>query len=205
MGWIPARRRASAPGRRAPSNSASPFADEHQRDVGERREIATGADAALRRNDGRDAAIQQIAQAFGDDGPDAGKTFGQHIGADEHHAADFVASQRRAHSAGVGADHVALELLQFFGRDANVGEQSDAGVDGVDRGVAERELFDHGARAEHGGESGGVDLHGLAQLRDARNSSKVRREPSREIMAPTVVPTSAFRCTKRQAGLGSRD
>ena len=143
------------------------FADEHQRDVGQRREIATGADAALRRNDGRHAAIQQIAQAFRDHGPDARKTFGEHVGADEHHAADFVAGERRPHSAGVRADHVALQLLELVGRDANVGEQSDAGVDGIDRGVAEREFFDHRARAEHRRKGGGVDLYSLVRLRNA--------------------------------------
>ena len=74
MGWIPARRRASAPGSAGAVELGFAFADEHQRDVGERREIATGADAALRRNDGRDAAIQQIAQALRNDRADAGKT-----------------------------------------------------------------------------------------------------------------------------------
>jgi hypothetical protein len=64
----------------------------------------------------------------------------------------------------VGADHVALELLEFVGRDANVGEQSDTSIDGVDRGVAQREFFDHGARAEHGGQGGGGDLDELAGL-----------------------------------------
>jgi hypothetical protein len=152
MGWMPARRRASAPGRRAPFELGFAFADEHQRDVGQRREIAAGADAALRRNDGRDAAIQQIAEAFRNERADAGKSLGEHVGADEHHAADFVASERRADSAGVRADHVALELLELLGRDANVGQQSDAGVDGVNRGVARGKLFDHRARAEHGGE-----------------------------------------------------
>jgi hypothetical protein len=67
----------------------------------------------------------------------------------------------------VRADHVALKLFQFVGRNANVGQQSDAGVDGVDRGVPEREFFDYSARAEHSWESGGIDLHAFAALGDA--------------------------------------
>src|SRR5580698_3591842 len=140
------------------------FPDEHQRDVGEWSEIATGADTALRGNDGRDAAIQEIAKTLRDDGANTGKSLGEHIGADEHHAADFIAGERGADTAGVRADHVALQLLQFAGRDTNVGQQSDAGVDGVHRIVAGGEPFDHGAGVQHRGQSVGINSHRLVQL-----------------------------------------
>ena len=59
------------------------------------------------------------------------------------------------------ADHIALKLLQFARLYTHVRQQSDAGVDGIYRSVAQREFLHHGARAEHARESGGVDLHGL--------------------------------------------
>ena len=114
------------------------FADQHQRHVGQRREIARRAHAALRRHDRRDAAIQQIAEALGDQRPDAGESLGQHVGADQHHGADHVARQRIADAGGMRADHVALQLVEILARNADVGQQPDAGVDRVDRSVARR-------------------------------------------------------------------
>ena len=47
------------------------FADQHQRHVRQRREVARRAHAALRRHHRRDAAIQQLAQALGHQRADA--------------------------------------------------------------------------------------------------------------------------------------
>ena len=44
--------------------------------------------------------------------------------------------ERVADAGAMRADHVALQLVEIFARDADVGKQADAGVDGVDRVVA---------------------------------------------------------------------
>ena len=94
---------------------------------------------------------------LGDQRPDAGKALGQHVGADQHHGAHFVASERRPNPAGVRAHHVALELFQILRRHTDVGQQSDAGVHCVNRSLSGGELLHHGARLLHVGDGGGVD------------------------------------------------
>jgi hypothetical protein len=95
----------------------------------------------------------------------------------------------------VRANHVALELFELFGRDAHVGEQSDAGVDGVDGGVAERQFFDHGARAEHGGEGGRGDLDGLVALGDALEFIEGE-------VGAVEGDHGSYRCTNGSRGIG---
>ena len=123
------------------------FADQDQRHVGERSQIARRAHAALRRHDGRDAAIQQIAEPLGDQRPDAREALREDVGADQHHGAHDVARQRIADAGAVGADHVALQLVEIFAGNADVGQQADAGIDGVDRVVAGGQPVDERARA----------------------------------------------------------
>ncbi len=91
-------RSASAPGRIGALEFRLAFADQHQRHVRQRRQIARRAHAALRRNHRRDAAVDQIAQTLGHQRTDAGEAFGQHIGADQHHGAHRIARQRFAHA-----------------------------------------------------------------------------------------------------------
>ena len=113
IGSMPARRRASPPGSDCALEFGLAFADQHQRHVRQRRQVARSAHAALRRHHRRDAAVQQIAKAFGHQRADAGEALGQHVGADQHHGAHHFARQRLAHAGRVRADHVALQLLQI--------------------------------------------------------------------------------------------
>ena len=85
-----------------------PFADQHQRDVRQRRQVARRAHAALRRDHRRHAAVQQLAQALGHQRPDAREPLGQHVGANQHHGAHHFPRQRLAHSRRVRTHHVAL-------------------------------------------------------------------------------------------------
>ena len=52
------------------------LADQHERQVRHRGQIAAGADTATTRNPGIDRAIEEIAQALGDHRPCAGESFG---------------------------------------------------------------------------------------------------------------------------------
>ncbi len=131
------------------------FADHHQRHVGERGEIATGADASTRGDHRRDAAVEEVAQSFRDQGADAGESAGQYDGADQHHGSGLGAREGFADARGVRADHVALKRGEIVGGNADVGKQADAGVDGVHGVVTSGEFFDHGAGAAHGFDRGG--------------------------------------------------
>ena len=127
------------------------LSDEGEGHVGEGREVSAGAYAAARGDDGRDVVVEQVADALGDEGTDAGEAFGQDVGADEHHAADDSAGQRLTHATAVGADEVELHLLEVVVLQTYVGEESDAGVEGVD-GLGSG---DGGVYGEAGGGHGG--------------------------------------------------
>jgi len=137
------------------------FADQHQRDMRQRSKIAARPHAALRWNHRRDAAIQQVAQSLGYQRPNPGKTFGQHIGANQHHGANFRGRQRIAHPAGVRADNIALQLLQLIGGHANIGQQSHASIYRINRRIPGREPFHHGPRPFHSRNRWGSDLDGF--------------------------------------------
>ncbi len=125
------------------------FADQDQRHVGERRQIAARAHAALRRNHGRDAAIEKIAEALGYQGTDAGVAFGKHVGADQHHGAHNLARERLADAHAVRADDIALELVELVARDAHIGEQPHAGIDRINGIVAGGEAIDERSGTIH--------------------------------------------------------
>ena len=127
-------RRAAAPRRRHPRalELRLAFADQHQRHVGQRSQIAARPDAAPRRHHRRDAAIQQIAQPLAP--PPAGCPKRPSPARSRGSASSRAPPSRRqrlAHAAGVRAHDVALQLFEIVRRNARIGQQSDARVDGV--------------------------------------------------------------------------
>ena len=174
-----------------------------------------GAHAALRRHHGRHAAIEQLAEAFGDQRPDAREALGQHIGADQHHGAHHLARQRFAHADAVRADHVALELIQVLARDAHIGEHAHARIHRVDGCFAGGQPVDERARLFHRG--AGVrsefDLRGT-RLRDGARVGygepmAIDREGHRAILAARwkalrLGKTGGGNAGRRQGWLGSR-
>ena len=179
MGSMPARARASPPGRTRACEFGLAFADQHQGHVRQRGEVARGAHAALRRHHRSDAAVEQVAEALGHQRADAGEALGQHVGADQHHGADHLARQRIAHAGGVRADHVALQLVEIAARNAHVGQQSDAGVDGVDGVVAGSQAVDEGARGQHGFDGGGRERDLAARRRGRSVQTSAMERDSR--------------------------
>src|SRR3954447_14641639 len=91
------------------------------------------------------------------------------VGADEHHGANDVAGERVAHARAVRADDVALELIEVFAGDADIREQADAGVDGVDGIVSGGEGVDEGARDLHAGDGVGGEVDVDASVGDGAN------------------------------------
>ena len=91
-------------GARLGTSASSPtvavaFADQHERQMGERREVAARADrSAARARRGWTPAVEQREQVLERRAPDAREALGQHVGAQRHrraHGADRAAGRRR--------------------------------------------------------------------------------------------------------------
>ena len=63
------------------------------REVGQRGEVAAGADAAARWNDGRHGSVQHRAEQVRDIDPHAREPDGKRVGAQEQHRAHHVPGQ----------------------------------------------------------------------------------------------------------------
>ena len=142
------------------------FADDAEREVGERGEVAGGADGALRGDHGMHAAIQQQGEGLGEDGAHAAIAQGQGVGAQGHDDAGFGLGERRAEAAGVAADEVELEVGEFVIGDADFAELAEAGIDAVDGEVVIGGAAHYGAGSFHLGDGGGRDVDAHGGVRD---------------------------------------
>jgi hypothetical protein len=103
-----------------------------------------------------DAVIEKGEEGFEELGADAAASFGEDVGAEEEHGADFVLGEGIAESAGVAADEIALEDLDLPGLDADVGELAESGVDAVGGFAAGEEGIDDRA--------GGTDARDCSRI-----------------------------------------
>ena len=122
------------------------FADQHQRRVRQRREIARRADRADRRHDRRDVRVQEPDQLRAHRGPHARQTARQRRAEQDHHRAHDLDRQRLAHARGVREDQVALHLAQLGVVDALLRQRAEAGVDAVEHLAARHRLLERVAR-----------------------------------------------------------
>ncbi len=122
------------------------FADQHQRQVRERREVAAGADRPAARHARVHAAVEQREQQLERRAPDAGEALRQDVGAQRHRRAHGADRQRLADAGGVAAQQIQLQRAERVARNRGLGERAEAGVDAVDRLVAGRLAIDDRAR-----------------------------------------------------------
>ena len=109
-GAIPARGSASAAGRSAPVGVAHlALADQRQRDVCQRRQVAGAAERAVLGHDRGDAGVEQGGQRRGGLGPDAGAAGGQRRQPQQHQRPHHLALDLRPAAGGVRADQRALQ------------------------------------------------------------------------------------------------
>ena len=108
-----------------------PFADERQREMRERREVARGADRATARHDRQHASVEEREEQL--DGLDPGPrvSLRQRVRAQEHRRADDLGGIRVADTAGVRAKEPQLQLGGLLFRDRDGHEAAEAGVDAV--------------------------------------------------------------------------
>ena len=112
------------------------LADQDQRQVGQRSEIAARADRALLRHEGDHVALEhrdeQVQRALADPAVSSGED----VRAQKHQRAHGRGRQRGARACGVGEDQVALQLAQIGARDGHLGQGAEARVHPVGRDTA---------------------------------------------------------------------
>ena len=113
-GDSPARRERlpSAAHRRIVTHPGVALADEHERQVGERGEVAARADRSAARHARVDAAVEEVEQPLERRAADAGEALGQHVGAERHRRTHGPNRQRIADAGGVAAQQVDLQRAE---------------------------------------------------------------------------------------------
>ena len=87
------------------------FADQGDRQVGQRGEVARGSHRALGRNGGQDPGVEQAQERVQQVFADAAVAAGQGIDLQEDDAPDFPLRQQRTGTGCVGEHQAALKLL----------------------------------------------------------------------------------------------
>jgi hypothetical protein len=130
------------------------LAEQHERAVGQRGQVAGGAEGAVLRHPRRDVGVQQVHEGRRDQRTDAAVAQRERAHPQEHHRADDLARHRRAHPGRVRADQRVLELGTPGRCDERVGERPETGRDAVHGPAGLLDPLDDVPRADHGIHSG---------------------------------------------------
>ena len=138
------------------------FADERQRQMSQRSEVAARADRAAGRHPRQDTAVEAFDQQLDCLDPRAREPLRERVRPQQHRRAHDLRRIRLAHTAGVAAQQPQLELVDLVGGDGLGDEATEARVDAV--GVLGR-LVDERPRRLHltarlVGEADGRAVHG---------------------------------------------
>jgi len=130
------------------------LADEREGEVGQRREVARGAEAAAAGHDGHEPAARHLQQAFQYERGDAREPEPQRVRLQAQHPSRDGGRDRRAHADGVATEEVDLKPLHVGAPDARAGEGAEAGVEAVVRlAVVQRRFYQPAARLHARGRS----------------------------------------------------
>ena len=154
------------------------LADQHEREVRERREVARGADRPAARDHRDDAALQQPEQQLDQLHADARVPPPQRRREQQHHAAHDLGLERRARPDGVRAQQVDLQLGRVGGVDPHGRELAEAGGDAVDHAARRHRLLDHRAPGGDPLAVGGLQRRGRAAAGDGLQLGEGRHQTS---------------------------
>ena len=124
--------------------------------MGQRGQVTAGPDAPLLRHQRHEPRREHLEERLHQRRTHPARGTEQHIGAQRHHRAHDVGREWRPHPGRVTADQVGLQPLELIGRDADVGELAEPGVDAVDRGAAGQGPLHQHARGRESGARGGI-------------------------------------------------
>ncbi len=137
-----------------------PFADQAERQMGERDQIAARAQGAAARHDRKDLRLDHPHEVLEERQPHAAVSERQRVGAERQHEANDLGLELRSRSRGVAPDQIHLELLHVLVGDADRLELPESRVDPVDGAPLLEDALDQRA--------GGRDAGGhLGRERDA--------------------------------------
>ena len=198
-GSSPADRRTSPAGRGCSVDEQLAAADEREREVRERGQVARRAERTLLGHDGDQVAVQHLDHALDDLGADARVPEREHVRAEQQHRARLLARERRPDGGGVRTHDPELERVCLVGFDALVRERAEPGRHAVDGLVGRDGAFDHVARGTDPARRRGTEL----DLGAERHLDDVleRREAPRPGSARRKATEGAHR---RQAATRSR-
>ena len=129
----------------APAHLAD--AQQHGRHMGQRRQVAGGADRALGRDAGMDAGIDQLHQRLQHAPPHAGVAEREAVDLEDHDQAHEPVIEQRPGAGGMRQHEAALQLGHLIVGDARARQRAEAGVDAVDgAALADHRLHGVGAR-----------------------------------------------------------
>ena len=127
------------------------LAEQHQRDVRERREVTTATQRAVLGHPRRDAGREQLEQPVGQHRSRPAATHGEGAGAEQHHRSHDLGLDRVAETSRVRSDQRSLQARPARGLDVHIGERAEAGRDAVDGLPRRRQPLDDVARRLHRG------------------------------------------------------
>ena len=152
----PERRRSAHP---AAAEQGFAFADQHQRQMRQRRQIARSAHRALRRDDRDDLGVDEAGEGGGGRRMDARIAARQRLELEHHDEPHGVGRKRFAGPGGVRAHQIDLQRVEIAIGDAGLGELAEAGIDAIDRLAAFHELQHRGMRCCDGPLGVSADAH----------------------------------------------
>jgi hypothetical protein len=128
------------------ANRRVSLADQHEREMRERREIAARPDGPAARHDGMHPRVERGDQQLERRPPDPRVPFRQDVGAQRHHRAHRARRQGRVDARRVAAQQVPLERAQRVPGNLHFRQRSESRVDAVHRRVASGVPLDDRAR-----------------------------------------------------------
>ena len=134
------------------------LAEQDQRAVGERREVARGAQRAVFGHPGCDVVVEQVHQTLRHGRAHPGVAQRERRHPQQHHGAYHLAGHRRAHAGGVRPDQSVLQVGPALRRDRRARQGPESGGDAVDRPAVTLDRVHDGSRGLHGGDRGGGDV-----------------------------------------------
>ncbi len=141
------------------------LAEQRERTVGERGEIAARPERAVFGHDRRDAGVEDVDHRLGDERAGTAVAEGERAGPQEHHRSHDVVLDGVAHAGGVRADERGLQRPPPVGRDRHGGERAEPGRDAVLR-FALGEAVDDGTGRCHSFDRRLGELHRFATTGD---------------------------------------
>ena len=154
------------------------FADQRERQMRERREIAGGADRALARHHRIDPGIDELQQALDHERAHAGKSAREARGLQHQDEPHRGIRKRRADTRGMRAHEIELERRELVVGDPRLRELAEAGIDSVERFARLEPRANRGERLLDRPTPALRERNGIGTARDADEAPRAKSSPA---------------------------